>query len=46
MQMDQAKTGMRTLNQDLVGLVKRGLITREHAIEYSTDFDEMKKLLG
>lgn len=46
MQMDQARTGMVTMNQSLVALVKKDVITTEEALGFSTDIDELKKLLG
>lgn len=46
MQVDQARTGMQTLNQSLVALVKAGVISHEEAVGYATEAEEMKKMLG
>lgn len=46
MQLNQAATGMQTLNQVLARYVKEGLITKETALAYSTKPDELKKMIG
>ena len=46
MQLNQKETGMFTMNQSLVQLEKNGVITKEHAVEFATDVEEVKKLLG
>ncbi|MFH1809326.1 MAG: PilT/PilU family type 4a pilus ATPase [Pseudomonadota bacterium] len=46
MQVGQTKFGMQTLNQSLVTLVQRRLITLEEAFGRSSDVDELKNLLG
>ena len=46
MQMGQTETGMQTMNQSLIDLLKRGLITKESAMVYCTEIDEMKRLLS
>lgn len=46
MQMGQAKTGMMTMNQSLVTLYKKQLITREDCMGYATEKEEMEKLIG
>lgn len=38
------KLGMKTMNQSLYELAKNGLITKETALEYSSDPEELKKL--
>jgi len=40
------KFGMRTMNQSLVELVQKGLITREEAMSRTTLSDEVQQLLG
>jgi len=40
------KFGMRTMNQSLVELVQKGLITREEAMNRTTLPDELQQLLG
>ncbi len=46
MQIGQKDSGMTTTNQSLVKAVRDGIIARETAFEYSTDTEEIKKLLG
>ena len=46
MQMDQARSGMQTMNQSLVKLVKEGKISKESAMDYCTEMEEIKKLLS
>jgi twitching motility protein PilT len=46
MQLNQAATGMQTLNQVLANYVKKGLITPETAMAYSTKPEELRKLIG
>ena len=45
MQSGQAETGMQTMNQSLVSLYKRGLITLEDAYRYSPDIKELERLV-
>ncbi len=45
MQMGQAGSGMPTMNQTLVGLFQRRMITLEAAMEASSDQDELRSLL-
>ena len=45
MQSGQAEHGMQTFNQSLAKLVMRGAITRETAIEYSSDARELIPML-
>ncbi|MBI2338969.1 MAG: type IV pilus twitching motility protein PilT [Deltaproteobacteria bacterium] len=45
MQTGQQKTGMQTMNQSLVDLTRRKVITREEAVGFCTDLDEMERLL-
>lgn len=46
MQTGQTATGMLTMNQSLAALYKKGLITKENALGFATESDEIKKLLG
>jgi len=46
MQLNQTKTGMQTQTQVLVELVKKGLITKDDALAYSTKADELQKALA
>ncbi len=46
MQSGQAETGMQTMNQHLVRLVRSGVITVETAREMSPDLKELERLLG
>ena len=46
MQIGQNETGMFTMNQSLAKAFKEGLITREDAIGFSTDEEEVTKLMG
>jgi len=46
MQIGQDQTGMITMNQSLLNLVKQGVIKSETAVEYSPNPDEMEKMLG
>jgi twitching motility protein PilT len=45
MQTGQEDTGMQTMNQSLVNLVRQGLISKQEAFEYSTVPDEIGKML-
>lgn len=45
MQTGQEDTGMQTMNQSLVSLVRQGLIGKQLAFEYSTVPDEIGKML-
>lgn len=45
MQMNQKETGMMTMNQSLAKGVREGVITKDSALEFCTDDDEMKKLM-
>ena len=45
MQSGQAETGMQTMNQALVSLYKKGLITLEDAYRYSPDIKELERLV-
>jgi len=45
MQLGQGDTGMQTQSQVMVRLLKNGLISKEHAIQYSNKPDELKKQL-
>jgi len=45
MQLGQETSGMRTQTQVLVDYVKKGLITKEHAMQYSNKQNELEKLL-
>ena len=46
MQLNQQKTGMQTQTQVLVDYVKKGIITKETALAYSTKVDELQKALA
>jgi twitching motility protein PilT len=46
MQVNQKETGMQTMNKSLAAHVKSGNITKEHAIDFATDLEEVKKLLA
>jgi twitching motility protein PilT len=46
MQIGQQQSGMCTFNQNLAQSVKKGIITKEDALEHGTDMDELKKMLG
>lgn len=45
MQVGQSKYGMQTMNQSLLSLLQRRLITVEEAMSRSTDIDELKTML-
>jgi twitching motility protein PilT len=46
MQTGQEETGMQTMNQSLVALVKNGALTKPDALEHSFMADELVKLLA
>jgi twitching motility protein PilT len=46
MQVGQAKFGMQTMNQSLLSLVKRHLISLEEAMSRSHNLDEFKQMLS
>jgi len=46
MQLGQGETGMQTQTQVLVDFVKKGVITKENAIQFSNRPDEVKKILA
>lgn len=46
MQVNQTQTNMTTMNQSLATGVKKMLISREEALGFCTDMEEMKKLIG
>ncbi len=46
MQAGQDETGMRTMNQSLLTLVRGGLLSKQDAIEFSTQPEEITKILG
>jgi len=46
MQLNQAVTGMQTMNQVLSDLVARHIITKETAMAYTTKPEELRKLIG
>ncbi|HIO95934.1 MAG TPA: type IV pili twitching motility protein PilT, partial [Campylobacterales bacterium] len=43
MQLGQGETGMQTQAQVMLKLLKNGLISKEHALQYSNKPDELKK---
>ncbi|MCB9094614.1 MAG: type IV pilus twitching motility protein PilT [Halobacteriovoraceae bacterium] len=46
MQVGQEKTGMSTMNQGLMQAFEKGLITRQTALDFSNNPEEMIKMLG
>jgi twitching motility protein PilT len=46
MQIGQSKFGMQTLNQSLLGLFVKGLITLEEALGRTGDADELKTMIA
>jgi Tfp pilus assembly ATPase PilU len=46
MQVGQAKFGMQTMNQGLLSLYERHLITLEDAFERSLNSDELRQMLS
>ncbi|MCC7441224.1 MAG: type IV pilus twitching motility protein PilT [Bdellovibrionales bacterium] len=46
MQSGQGETGMQTMNQCLVSMVRKNFISKEAAIEYTTMPDELSKILA
>jgi len=46
MQVGQAKYGMQTMNQSLISLYQRKLITLDECLGRSTDVDEMRNMLA
>jgi len=46
MQLNQAGTGMQTLNQVLAEYVRKKIITKETAMAYTTKPEELRKLIG
>jgi twitching motility protein PilT len=46
MQVGQAKFGMQTMNQALLSLVERRLISAEDAMEHSHNMDEFRQMLS
>lgn len=45
MQAGQDESGMMTMNQSLVTLVRTGVLSKAHAMEYSMSPDELSKML-
>ena len=46
MQLNQGVTGMQTMNQVLAEYVRKGLITKEVAMAYTTKPEELRKMIG
>lgn len=46
MQINQTQSQMTTMNQSLAHGVKKGHISKDEAMGFSTDLEEMKKLIG
>ena len=46
MQLNQGITGMQTMNQVLADYVRRGIITKEVAMAYTTKPEELRKMIG
>jgi len=45
MQVGQGESGMQTMNQALLTLVRKGLITRDTALSYASDQDELRAMI-
>ena len=43
MQLGQGQTGMQTQTQELIKLVQKNVIKKDHALQYSNKPDELKK---
>ena len=46
MQLNQGVTGMQTMNQVLTDYVRKGIITKEMAMAYTTKPEELRKMIG
>jgi len=46
MQLNQAKTGMQTLSQVLIDLVRGGVVDKEHALRFATNRDEVERAVS
>ena len=46
MQLNQGVTGMQTMNQVLADYVRKGFITKEVAMAYTTKPEELRKMIG
>jgi len=46
MQSGQARSGMQTMNQALLSLYERHLITLDDALEHSHNIDELRQMLA
>lgn len=46
LQLNQSKTGMQTLSQVIIELVKSRLITKEDALRFATNYEEVSRALG
>jgi len=46
MQLNQGVTGMQTMNQVLANYVRKGIITKEVAMAYTTKPEELRKMIG
>jgi len=46
MQSGQARSGMQTMNQALLSLYERHLITLDDALEHSHNLDELRQMLA
>jgi twitching motility protein PilT len=45
MQVGQGESGMQTMNQSLFALARKGSVSRDVAIQYSSDPDELRNML-
>lgn len=43
MQLGQAQSGMQTQTQEMIKLLNKKIVTKEHALQYSNKADELKK---
>jgi twitching motility protein PilT len=46
LQLNQSKTGMQTLSQVLIELVKTRVVAKDDALRFATNFEEVEKALG
>lgn len=46
MQLGQAQSGMQTQTQEMIKLLNKKLVTKEHALQYSNKADELKKSIN
>jgi twitching motility protein PilT len=46
MQLGQAQSGMQTQTQEMIKLLNKRVVTKEHALQYSNKADELKKSIN